>query len=618
MLFREVAEYFERIEKVSSRLEMTDLLAEMLSKAPKSEIAQVIYLNQGKLGPDFLALEPGMGEKLVIDALVKFSGYTEDEIERRFKKQGDLGLVAEEISGKKRQQSLFKEELTVTKVFRNFEKIAKSEGAGSQDLKISLLSELLNSASAREGKFITRIPLGALRLGIGDPTIMDALALNYINEFKGKNKGFVKNIENEIKIKDSKKKNEEINRKLRMKLRESIEEKYNVMPDLGEIASVLKEKGLKGLEKIKIKIGVPIRPTLAERLGTSEEIFKKIGKCAVEHKYDGFRFQVHKKGNNVTIFSRKQENMTKMFPEIAAGVKKQISAEDAIIEGEALAFNEKTGKYHPFQVTIQRKRKYDIAEKASELPLQLFVFDVMYLDGKETMSLKFSERRKLIEKIVKKGSAIKLTESITADSYKEIDKFFEDAVKKGLEGIIAKDLNAKYIAGARKFAWIKLKKSYKGQMNDSIDVVIIGYDKGQGQRTKFGLGALLTAVYNEDEDMFESVAKIGTGMTEEKLKELEEMLSSIKMGSKPARVKSEVKPDVWVEPKYVIEVIADEITQSPLHMCAWDEKEKKGLALRFPRMISFRVDKEPEEATTSEEVKKMFGMQKHGEAEAER
>ncbi|MFH1239603.1 MAG: ATP-dependent DNA ligase [Candidatus Diapherotrites archaeon] len=609
MQFRKVAEYFEKIEKVSSRLEMTDLVSELLSKASKSDIANVIYLSQGKLGPDFLSLEPGLGEKLVIEAITKFSGYEKIEIEKKFKKQGDLGLVAFELAEKKKQQSLFSEELSVEKVFRNFEKIANAEGAGSQESKIRLLSELLNSGSALEAKFLVRVPLGTLRLGIGDPTLMDALALNYIDEFKTGNKKVVSEIEKEVKIKKEKERAEEISRKIKMKIREGIEAKYNVMPDLGEIAENLKANGLAGLKKIKIKIGVPIRPTLAERLPSADEILKKIGKCAVEHKYDGFRFQVHKKNNEVTIFSRKQENMTHMFPEIVEGVRKQISAKEAIIEGEALAFDEEKKRYYPFQVTIQRKRKYDIDQKAVELPLELFVFDVMYVDGKETMSKKFSERRKILEKLIKKGPVIKPTESIISESVGEIETFFENAIAKGLEGIIAKDLNAPYIAGARKYAWIKLKKSYSDKMTDSVDVVIIGYDKGKGQRTKFGLGNLLTASYDEESDMFNSVARIGTGITEERLKELEEMLSKTKVSSKPARVNSEIKPDVWVEPKYVIEVIADEVTQSPLHMCAFDKKEKTGLALRFPRMVSFRVDKSPEEATTDFEIMKMYKQQ---------
>ncbi|MEW6295103.1 MAG: ATP-dependent DNA ligase [Candidatus Diapherotrites archaeon] len=610
MHFELLAEYFDKIERASERLKMTDLLAELFSKTDSENIKNVVYLSQGQLGPNYAKVEAGLGEKLLMDALAKASGYTRHEIEKQFKEKGDLGLVAEALVAKKKQSSLFQEKLSVKKVFDNLLKIAKAEGPGSQELKLKLMAELLNSALPLEAKFIARIPLENLRLGIGDPTIMDSFALSLVEEGK-KEKELVKRIEAQMKDKKIKEKewNEELNRRIKVALRERIEEKYNIYSDLGEIARILKEKGLGGLEKISIEPGIPIRPTLAERLPSAEEILEKIGKCAVEAKYDGFRLAVHKNKDKIIIFSRQQENMTEMFPEIVEGVKKQLKAEAAVIEGEALAVNEETGEFFPFQVTIQRKRKYEIGEKAKEFPLKLFVFDVMMLNGKNFMNEPFKERRKLLEEIIKKGETIELTESIVTDDPKKINAFFEECVQRGLEGIIAKDLNAKYIAGARKFAWIKLKRSYKGELSDTVDAVIIGYYKGRGKRTQFGLGALLTAVYDDKKDEFKSIAKIGTGMTEEKMIELEKILSKIKASHKPARVNSELEPDFWVEPKYVIEVRADEITKSPVHTAG--KTKELGFALRFPRMISIRVDRKPEEATTEKEIIKMYEQQKH-------
>lgn len=607
MKFNLVAEYFDRIEKVSSRLEMTNLLAELFKQTTPENVKEVVYLSQGKLAPNYESIESGMGEKLLMDSIAKASGFTRNEIEKEFKEKGDLGLVAEEIIKKKKQSSLFQQELTVGKVYKNLIKIARVEGSGSQEMKLKLMAELLNSSSGTEAKYIARIPLENLRLGIGDPTIMDAFALNLVEEGK-KDKKLVKKIEKEKKIKE-KDWEEELNRRMKVVLRERIEEKYNIHSDLGEIGRRLKEKGLKGLEKISIEAGIPIRPTLAERLSTAEEIVKKIGKCAVEAKYDGFRLQVNKDGSKINLFSRQSENVTHMFPEIVEGVKKQLKAKSAIIEGEALAVNEDTGEFFPFQVTIQRKRKYGIGEKAKEFPLKLFVFDVMMLNGRNLMNEVFSKRRKLLEKIIKKGEALELTESIITANPKEINSFFEKSIERGLEGIIAKDLNARYIAGARKFSWIKLKRSYKGELSDTVDAVIIGYYKGRGKRVKFGLGALLTGVYNEKNDEFRSIAKIGTGMSEEKLKELEGILSKIKSSKKPVRVNSELKPDYWVEPKYVIEVRADEITKSPIHTAG--KKKGEGYALRFPRMISLRSDRKAEEATTEREIIKMYESQKH-------
>ncbi len=606
MLFSELVAYFDRIESVSSRLDMTAILAEMLSKAGGKEIRDIVYFSQGMLGPKHTGLEAGIGEGLLEQGIAKATGYTKEEVVRLYKQVGDLGYVAEKLASGRKQTSLFSGRLTVEKVFGNFVKIAETGGKGSQDSKLGMFAELINSAGKLEARYIARFPLGNLRLGIGDPTIMDALALNYVEEFL-KDKKNMAGIEAALREKNEEKRKEEFSRRARQRLRETIEAKYNIFSDLGEIAERLKAKGIKGLEEIRIVPGTPIRPTLAERLSSSEEIVEKLGNCAVEQKYDGFRLQVHKDRNNVTIFSRQSENMTGMFPDLVEAVRRQMKAERVIFEGEALAYSEQTQQYFPFQVTIQRKRKYDIAEKAEEFPLRMFAFDVMYLNGKDLMGKPFRDRREALEKIIGEGEAIALTKSIETSDPKKIDAFFMESIENGLEGIIAKDLDAPYIAGARKFAWIKLKRSYRGELSDSIDVTIIGYFKGRGKRTQFGIGGLLTAAYDEEDDSFKSIAKIGTGMNEEMLSELEEKLSKIAVKQKPGRVDSEIEPHVWVKPSYVIEVRADEITRSPLHTAGRD-KEGTGYALRFPRMLKFR-EKKPEESTTVKEIIAMFRKQ---------
>ena len=400
---------------------------------------------------------------------------------------------------------------------------------------------------------------------------------------------------------------EEEQRKIKIALRERIESAYNIHSDLGTVCFKLKEKGLTGLDDISITPGTPIRPAEAERLPTAKEIIEKLGKCAVEAKYDGFRVQLSKKGDNIKIFSRQSEEITKMFPEIIEAAKKQLPKE-CIVEGEALAYNEATQEFYPFQITIQRKRKYDVEKKAKEYPLKLFLFDVALADGENMISKPFKERRKKLETILKKGDIITLSDILITDKAEELERFFEEKVGDGLEGIMAKDLNAEYTAGARKYAWIKLKRSYKGSLSDTIDTIIIGYYKGKGKRTQFGLGALLVGVYNAKKDVIESIAKIGTGMTEDILKELEALLSKTIMKKKPNNVVTALKPDYWVSPQYIIETRADEITKSPLHACA--QKDGIGLALRFPRMIKFSSDKKIHTATTTEEVIKMFEIQK--------
>lgn len=612
MLFQEIAEYFDKIETAASRLTMTSVLAEMLEKVGKDEIKKIIYLMQGQIAPNFEGKEIGFGEKLIAEAISKSTGYPRKDVDELFNKIGDLGEVAEQLVGKKKQGSLFTQKLTLEKVFGNFKKMAQAEGKGSQELKKKVLAELFNSSSPKEAKYIARIPLGSIRLGIGDPTIMDAFAEIFVKEGM-KDKKLVKEIKEELKEKKEDKRKDELERRVKYVLRERIERAYNVYSDLGEIAELLKKEGLKGLDKVEIKPGTPIRPTAAERLPSAKEIIEKLGKCAVEAKYDGFRVQISKDGDKVKIFSRQSEDITDMFPEIIEAVRKDLKPKRCFVEGEALAVNQDTNEYYPFQITIQRKRKYEVEKKAKEYPLNLFLFDVMYVDGKNMMDLPFKDRRKKLESIVGKSDVIKLSDMEIIDNPKRLDEFFEEKIGQGLEGIIAKDLDAPYIAGARKFAWIKLKRSYKGTLQDTIDTVIIGYFKGKGKRTQFGLGALLVAVYNEKKDMFESIAKIGTGMTEDRLVELEGALSKIKSSKKPVRVDSKVEPDVWVEPKYVVETRADEITKSPMHVCCMEKGV--GLALRFPRLISLRTDKSPQEATTSKEVKDMFKLQKRVEIE---
>jgi len=602
MLFSVVAEYFNKIESAGSRLKMTDLIAELLSKANAIEAKQLVYLMQGRIAPQFIKLEIGLGEKLLINAISLATGFKEKEIENVFKEKGDLGLALMYFIEKKKQAALFKEDLTLSKVFENFSRIARAEGSGSQELKLKLMAELINSAKPLEGKYIIRIPLENLRLGIGDPTIMDALAILFLNEFKKLNPRIVKEIENEFK------KEEDIQRQLKFKVRALIESKYNIYSDLGGLTFILKDKGLKGLNDLNITLGVPIRPTLAERLSSAEEIIEKLGKCLVEAKYDGFRLAVHKDKNNITIFSRNQEDMTEMFPEIVNATKNFVNATQAIFEGEALAFNEETQEFYPFQVTIQRKRKYEVKEFAERFPLKLFVFDLLYFDGINLMPKPLIERRKKLIELIKENDVIELTDAIITDNAKEMNDFFNEKVSQGLEGIIAKDLNAEYIAGARKFAWIKLKRSYKHELSDTLDLVLIGYFKGKGKRQKFGLGSLLCAVYNEENDSFESVAKLASGLTEKELSELEKMLSSIITKKKNPRILSQIEPDFWLEPKFVIEVRADEITKSPVHL-AGKTMLKEGLALRFPRFVKLR-EKKPEDATTTKELIELFEKQK--------
>lgn len=575
LLFSDVAKVFSEIEQRSGRLEMTGILSELFKRTDTREISKLIYLCQGILAPPYEGIDLGLGEKFAIAAIAASAGYSKSEVDRKYKSLGDLGLVAEELMKKKKQQALSSREMDVIYVYDSFVKIAKMSGPGSQESKIKSLTELLNYSSPLEARFIVRFVTGRLRLGVGDPTILDALSFSSSGD---------------------------------KSLREGLDRAYNVCSDLGYVAKLFLEKPDLILY-FKVQPFRPLMPALAERLSTPEEIVEKLGTCAVEMKFDGFRLQCHKKGDRVELYSRKLEKMTQMFPDIVDAVRK-LKPDEIIFEGEALAYNNKEKKYYSFQQTMHRRRKHGIDEASKELPLNVFAFDVLYVDGQDLTEEIYSNRRKKLESIFPSGP-LKLSESKTVKTGSDLKKIFEASVKEGLEGIMAKDLGAQYTAGKRKFAWIKLKRSY-GQSVDTLDGVVVGYYLGKGARAEFEFGGLLVAVYNDARGRFETVAKIGSGFSEAEMGELQEMLDEIKTDSPPSNLdwNEMQKPDFWVEPKYVVEVAFDDITLSPTHTCGLKSKGDKGYALRFPRMVKLRSDKGAKEITTTSEVIDMYLLQK--------
>lgn len=584
MLFKELAEHYDKLSATSSRLTMIELMADLFKKADKEEVRYIIYITQGVLAPPFEGVEFGMAEKMVEEAIAIATGFTKEDVTKEYRKKGDMGLAAEEIKGKTKLRSMRDTKLTVTSFYEAMRKIAATSGSGSKDSKIKMLASVLAAASPIEAKYAAKYPMDALRLGLGDATMLEALSVAFCGDRKKK---------------------------------DALENAYNLCSDLGLVGETIANKGIAAVERFKVTIFKPIRPALAERLPTAEEIIEKMnGQCAVDQKYDGFRCQIHKQGKRVKIFSRRLEDTTEMYPDIVKATLSEMKAESVIFEGEALAYNEDTREFLPFQETIQRKRKHGVEDKVEEMPLHLFAFDMMYLDGKDYMSEPYKKRREVLEKTIRAGGIIRPAGSILATSAKQLEEFFQDSIENGLEGIIAKDLSAPYVAGARKFSWIKMKRSYKGELEDTVDLVIVGYYLGRGMRTEFKFGGLLGAVYNKKRDMFETISRIGSGFTEAQMKEFKLMLDKIKTESKPARVDSIVKPDFWVAPKYVVTVKADEITKSPMHTCG-REKDKSGIevgyALRFPRLVgeeTVRKDKSVEEATTTKEIIEMYNDQK--------
>ena len=573
MKFSELAVYFEKIEKNSSRLEITKILSELFKSLNSQEIEKVVYLLQGKVGPAYEGIEFGMAERTIIKASMSALNIDRGYFEKEFKKTGDLGQTVENF---KKQYSSFEEkDIEVLTVFDFFYRLATASGTGSQEIKISLLAQLIRQLDSLSGRYLVRLPTGIIRLGFSDMTILDA----YSWMLKGDKS-----------------------------LRPVIETAYHVRPDLGFIGKTLKEKGLNGLKEVEPKIFTPIIMMKAERMSSAKEIIKQIGKCLVEPKFDGFRLQIHYKNGQIKLFSRSLEDVTYMYPDIVLGAKKEVRADELIIEGEAIGFNPKTGEFLPFQETVQRKRKYNIKEKALEVPLKLFAFELLYLNGKNFIKIPFIERRKALEQSIKKNKNIN-EQIIIVDDQEEVDqeerleKIFDKAIKKKLEGVIAKKIDGIYQPGARGWNWIKYKRSYSAKINDTIDCLVMGYDYGRGKRTDFGMGAFLVGVIDEKKDIFVTVAKIGTGLTDKEWRELKIKSKMLNIKNKPVNysVDKMMKCDVWVKPKIVVEIRADEITNSPTHTA--------GLALRFPRLERFRDDKNPQEVTTLREVEKMFKNQ---------
>jgi len=587
--FLELASAFEKIDATTKRLEMTSLLVDLINKTPAEEISKVVYLLQGKLYPDFEGVELGLAEKLLIKAVTGVTGRSQKIVEGDYKKTGDLGTTVEKLVQKKSQTTLTKRPLTVSSVYGTFDKVAHASGVGSVETKVRLLTSLLNDATPLEAKYIARMAVGKLRLGVADMTVLDALAVAYGGDKSS---------------------------------REPLERAYNLSSDLGSVAEVVARQGLDGIKKFKISVGRPIRPMLCERLPDADSILEKMGGVgAAEYKYDGLRLQVHLGDGKVHLFSRRLENITDQFPDIAQNLRNSVNAKVAILEGECVAVDPNTGDMLPFQVISQRRgRKYELTRMAEEIPVTAYLFDALFLNGRDLTQQPYPDRRKQLLSAVKPSEHVSLANQTLVKDSGTLEKLMEEAVAAGCEGLVVKNISdqSMYQAGARGWLWIKYKRSYKSEVQDTFDLVPVGAFAGRGRRAG-SYGALLMAVYGEEAEAFETICKLGSGFTDEDLANLPRMLDSFRTAHRNPRVNSLMEADVWFTPSMVLEVAADEITLSPLHTCARGKiRHESGLALRFPRFTGkWRKDKKPEDATSSQEALEMYKKQlKQIEAEA--
>jgi len=549
MNYKPIAEILARLEATTKRLEMTKILKGFLEKVPKKDLKQVILLLRGTIFPESSEEVIGVADKLMIKVLTRASGLSEVEVIKAWKKTGDLGEVAENSMSDRRQQTLTSNELTVSKVFENLKSVTKQEGKGSIDRKIALISELLTNASPLEAKYLTRTVLGTLRVGIGTGTLRDAIAEAF-----------------------------NCDKKL-------VERAYNLTADYAEVALIASNKGDKGLKEVKLSSGKPSKVMLYQKAKTINEAFERVGKpCAVEYKYDGLRLQVHKKGIEVRLFTRRLDEVTKMFPEVVKAAKEGLKS-DCIVEGEGVGYDSDKKFFKPFQEISKRiKRKYDIEALAKETPVVLFLFDVFSVNDDNYLNKPFKERRAKLESIVKeKKWHLELAKQIVTSDEQAVDKFYKQALKNDQEGIMMKNLEAPYKPGSRVGYGIKIKP-----IKETLDLAISGAEWGKGRRSNWLSSFTLSCI---KDGKYLEIGKLGTGLSDEQFKQVTKKLRPL--------ITSESGKEVTVKPQTLVEVGYEEIQKSPTY--------SSGYALRFPRLLRFRPDKD--EPDSIDKVKDIYNSQ---------
>lgn len=579
MLFHTVARFFDELETISSRTLMTEKLAELLSHATPAQARQLMYFCLGTLNPPYIHTQFAIARKSMVKIIARMLQRSADDIEATSAEVGDYGAY---YAQHKTGHDVI-HEVTVQQVYQALQHIEHVEGAGSQELKQQLVVDLLERLSPQEGKYVIRIILGTLRLGFSDMTLLDALSLLLAGD---------------------------------KSVKKTLEHAYNLCADLGAVAEVAKRDGIEGVKAMSVVVGIPIRLAAAERLPTAQDIVEKLGPCVAEPKLDGFRLQIHKGGVDgkpfVRFFSRNLLDMSDSFPDLVDAVL-ALPCKSLICEGEAIAYNPNTGNFVPFQETVKRKRKHNIEEAAQDLPLRVYLFDLLYLNGHLLLDKHLVTRRTELKSLINDSqqTTIVLIEEVAITTAQELEAYFYQQLGDGLEGVVVKRPDTAYQPGKRNFNWIKLKRQESGELSDTLDCVILGYYYGEGKRASFGVGAFLVGLYNVSKDQYQTVAKIGTGLSDAQWRQLRLDLDKIAVPHKPVLVScdSGLYPDVWVNPERVVMVRADEITRSPVHT-AGKEAHEYGYALRFPRYMGDRPDKSAQESTTVAELKSLFAQQK--------
>lgn len=601
MRFSEFAQILQNLEQTASRNELANILVEFFKRVDVSEVHYCLYFMQGRLGPLFETIEFNMSRKSVFKAIEEFLGQglqaNSISVKNMYAKNGDAGLVAQEIISNielilsKQAPNLIsgslvytKADLEVTDVYKNLRTIAEMSGKGSQNSKAELFINLLLMSDALSAKYITRIITGELRLGVSEKTILDALSI--------------------FKVGDK-------------TIRLQLDKAFGFYSDIGFLSKKILQN--EDIESISLTVGVPLASKLVEREKNSTDVWKRMPFCFVQPKLDGLRGQIHfdRQKNILKVFSRNMEDMTAQFPEILRDLT-LLNCDSVILDAEIIGYDLSQSSYMSYGETMQRKRKYDIDSYAGNFPVRAMCFDILYINGKDISHEPLENRLSELTILLKEPKdSLHMLETLQMNSEEELDMYFKDKIYNGLEGIITKMPGSVYEPGTRNFTWIKLKANSQTDLVDTIDVTVMGYYVGRGQRAQFGIGALLAGVYDPEKDTYYSIGKVGSGMTEAMLEIIQKDLSDIIISEKPENyvVDNSLFPEVWVQPRIVMEIIADEITRSPNHTAARGisanvpkDKPDRGLSIRFPRIKIWKRDKVY--PNTVEEIVRMYELRK--------
>ncbi len=566
MLYKKLADLYEELNSTTKRLEKIEILSKFL-KELSLEDKELMYLLEGDIYPEYDERRIGISNQLAIKAISKSTGTDAKKVMQEWKKIGDIGKVAEKLASSKKQSTLTtSSKLTVEKVLENLRKLPELEGKGTINKKLSLITELLSSASPIESLYLTRTLIGDLRIGTKESTIRESLAKAFF-------------------LKDQK------------EAARQIQEAIDKSNDLALVFEASKKKDFKDLDKISLQIGKPIKAMLAQKAKSVEGGFKSVGKpCAIEYKYDGFRLIIHKDKKNVILFTRRLENVTKQFPEVKEFILKYVKADSIILDSEAVGYNKKTKVYTPFQAISQRiRRKYDIEKMQKELPVEVNIFDVLYYNGKSMLNEPFKKRSELIRKIISpnKYKIVYSKQIITSDENKA-KEFYKKALKDNQEGVMFKNLEARYQPGSRVGHMLKLKPSER-----DLDLVITGAEYGTGKRSGW-LSSFILSCRGKKPSEYLEIGKVGTGI-KEKAEQGEVNFDKLNELLKPLII-SEKGKTASIKPRVIVSVTYQEIQHSPNYNSGW--------ALRFPRITALRNDKPLSEIADLKEIEKDFQNQK--------